>query len=132
MSDFEDYTAGFFQECDELLDDLEERLGALAEGDRDPETVHAAFRAVHSIKGGADAFGYGELVTFAHVFEAVMYAIRSGRLAPAPGVWGAVARRPKPKRAGGVSPQRDLRAAARVAPAVSSLQEAISGQSTDK
>ncbi len=82
MSDFEDYTAVFFQECEELLDDLERRLGALVEGDRDPETVHAAFRAVHSIKGGADAFGYFELVTFAHVFEAAMDAIRGGRLVP--------------------------------------------------
>jgi two-component system chemotaxis sensor kinase CheA len=92
MSDFEDYTAVFFQECDELLDDLEERLGALTGGDRDPETVHAAFRAVHSIKGGADAFGYFELVTFAHVFESAMDAIRGGRLAPTPEVCEALIR----------------------------------------
>jgi len=81
MNDFEDYTTVFFQECDELLDDLEERLGALTDGDADPEVVHAAFRAVHSIKGGADAFGFRALVTFAHVFEATMDAIRGDRLA---------------------------------------------------
>jgi two-component system chemotaxis sensor kinase CheA len=86
MSDFEDYTAVFFQECDELLDDLEECLGTLIDGSGDLEIVHAAFRAVHSIKGGADAFGYRELVTFAHVFEATMDAIRSDRLAPSPEV----------------------------------------------
>jgi two-component system chemotaxis sensor kinase CheA len=86
MDDFEDYTAVFFQECDELLDDLEERLSALAGGSDDPEVIHAAFRAVHSIKGGADAFGYRELVTFAHVFEATMDAIRGDRLSPTPEV----------------------------------------------
>ena len=86
MSDFEDYTAVFFQECDELLDDLEDRLGTLIDGGGDPEVVHAAFRAVHSIKGGADAFGFHELVAFAHVLEAVMDAIRSDRLAASPEV----------------------------------------------
>ena len=84
MSDFEDYTAVFFQECDELLDDLEDRLGTLIDGGGDPEVVHAAFRAVHSIKGGADAFGFPELVAFAHVLEAVMDALRSDRLAASP------------------------------------------------
>jgi len=86
MSDFEDYTAVFFQECDELLDDLEDRLGTLVDGSGDPEIIHAAFRAVHSIKGGADAFGYRELVAFAHVLEATMDAIRSDRLAASPEV----------------------------------------------
>ena len=81
MSDLEDYTAVFFQECDELLDDLEECLGALIDGSDDPEVVNAAFRAVHSIKGGADAFGYRDLVSFAHVFEATMDAVRGDRLA---------------------------------------------------
>ena len=92
MSDMEDYTAVFFQECDELLDDLEECLGALTDGSGDPEIVNAAFRAVHSIKGGADAFGYSELVAFAHVFEATMDDIRGDRLAPTPEVCEALIR----------------------------------------
>ncbi len=92
MSDLEDYTAVFFQECDELLDDLEDRLGALIDGSGDPEIVHAAFRAVHSIKGGADAFGFRELVAFAHAFEATMDAIRSDRLAASPEVCEALIR----------------------------------------
>jgi two-component system chemotaxis sensor kinase CheA len=86
MDDIEDYTVVFFQECDELLDDLEERLGALIGGSGDPEVINAAFRAVHSIKGGADAFGYRELVAFAHIFEATMDAIRGGRLDASPEV----------------------------------------------
>lgn len=71
----------FFQECDELLGALEQKLQALDEGSTDPEDVNAAFRAIHSIKGGAGAFGCTELVAFAHVFEASLDHLRSGRVA---------------------------------------------------
>lgn len=71
----------FFQECDELLGALEQKLQALDEGSIDPEDVNAAFRAIHSIKGGAGAFGCTELVAFAHVFEASLDHLRSGRVA---------------------------------------------------
>lgn len=71
----------FFQECEELLGALEQRLQALDEGSTDPEDVNGAFRAIHSIKGGAGAFGCTELVSFAHVFEASLDHLRSGRVA---------------------------------------------------
>ena len=71
----------FFQECEELLGALELRLQALDEGSTDSEDVNAAFRAIHSIKGGAGAFGCTELVAFAHVFEASLDHLRSGRVA---------------------------------------------------
>lgn len=71
----------FFQECEELLGALEQKLQALDEGSTDPEDVNAAFRAIHSIKGGAGAFGCTELVGFAHVFEASLDHLRSGRVA---------------------------------------------------
>ncbi len=71
----------FFQECEELLGALELKLQALDEGSGDPEDVNAAFRAIHSIKGGAGAFGCTELVAFAHVFEASLDHLRSGRVA---------------------------------------------------
>ncbi|TAJ34637.1 MAG: chemotaxis protein CheA [Bosea sp. (in: a-proteobacteria)] len=71
----------FFQECEELLGALELKLQALEEGSVDPEDVNAAFRAIHSIKGGAGAFGCTELVGFAHVFEAALDHLRSGRVA---------------------------------------------------
>jgi len=70
----------FFQECEELLGALEQRLQALDEGSTDPEDVNGAFRAIHSIKGGAGAFGCTELVAFAHVFEASLDHLRSGRV----------------------------------------------------
>ncbi len=71
----------FFQECEELLGALEQRLQALDEGSTDSEDVNAAFRAIHSIKGGAGAFGCTDLVAFAHVFEASLDHLRSGRVA---------------------------------------------------
>lgn len=71
----------FFQECEELLGALELKLQALDEGSTDSEDVNAAFRAIHSIKGGAGAFGCTELVSFAHVFEAALDHLRSGRVA---------------------------------------------------
>ncbi|MFN7359228.1 chemotaxis protein CheA [Brevundimonas sp.] len=75
---FEAIKATFFQECDELLADLEGGLLAIESGSGDTETVNAVFRAVHSIKGGAGAFGLDELVRFAHVFETLLDEIRAG------------------------------------------------------
>ncbi|MFB2549690.1 chemotaxis protein CheA [Ensifer soli] len=76
----------FFQECEEQLAELESGLIKLNDGDRDPETVNAVFRAVHSIKGGAGAFGLDDLVSFAHVFETTLDCVRSGKLDPNPDV----------------------------------------------
>ena len=70
----------FFQECEEQLGELESGLLAMENGDRDPETVNAVFRAVHSIKGGAGAFSLEPLVRFAHVFETTLDDVRANRL----------------------------------------------------
>ncbi len=71
----------FFEECEDLLAALAEGLAAIEAGSTDPEVVNAVFRAVHSIKGGAGAFGLNDLVSFAHRFETVLDAVRSDRLA---------------------------------------------------
>ncbi|RZJ19712.1 MAG: chemotaxis protein CheA [Brevundimonas sp.] len=76
---FEAIKGVFFQECEELLGDLESGLLAIETGAADDETVNAVFRAVHSVKGGAGAFGLDDLVRFAHVFETLLDEIRSGR-----------------------------------------------------
>ncbi len=86
MDPMEAIKVTFFQECDELLGDLEAGLLTLETGGGDSETVNAVFRAVHSVKGGAGAFGLEPLVRFAHVFETTMDVIRSGALAPEPDV----------------------------------------------
>lgn len=81
MSDpMEQFKAIFFEECSELLINLEEGLMQLQAGDSDDETINAVFRAVHSIKGGAGAFGFDRLVSFAHIQETLLDDIRSGAL----------------------------------------------------
>jgi len=70
----------FFEECEDLLTALTEGLTVIEAGTAEPEVVNAVFRAVHSIKGGAGAFGLTDLVSFAHRFETVLDAVRSDRL----------------------------------------------------
>ncbi len=81
MDPMESIKQTFFQECEDLLLELEEGLLALNEGAGDDDTVNAVFRAVHSIKGGAGAFGFDNLVEFAHTFETTLDEVRAGRLA---------------------------------------------------
>lgn len=84
MDDTDDFQALFFIECDTNLEDLQSRLNSLLSGDIDPEVVNAAFRMVHSVKGGAAAFGFKSLVDFAHEFETVMDRLRSGAISLSP------------------------------------------------
>jgi two-component system chemotaxis sensor kinase CheA len=86
MSGLEQLKITFFEECNELLQSLETALADIREGTGNDDTVHAIFRAVHSIKGGAGVFGFAELIEFAHVFETVMDEVRKGNLATGPDV----------------------------------------------
>ena len=70
----------FFQECEDLLEEMESGLLEMEEGGADSETVNAVFRAVHSIKGGAGAFSLDALVKFAHTFETTLDEVRNDRL----------------------------------------------------
>lgn len=81
MDPFTELKKSFLEECDELLGALEGRLIALEEGSNSLDDVNAAFRSIHSIKGGAGAFGFPTLVELSHVFEAALDHLRSGRMA---------------------------------------------------
>jgi len=75
--------ASFFIECEELLEALQDGLQSLDDGDDGGgETINIVFRAVHSIKGGAGAFGLEALVRFAHRYETALDEVRSGKLTP--------------------------------------------------
>lgn len=80
MDDLAEFKQTYFQECEELLIDLENQLTALQDGETDNEVLNAAFRAIHSIKGGAGAFGFAQLVAFSHVFETVLDQMREHQL----------------------------------------------------
>ncbi|MEM9433266.1 MAG: chemotaxis protein CheA [Pseudomonadota bacterium] len=86
MSSLNSIRDTFFEECEDLLEALTEGLANMADGSADDETVNAVFRAVHSIKGGAGAFGLEQLVSFAHSFETVLDKIRNNTLEPSPEV----------------------------------------------
>jgi len=86
MAAFDHLRTTYFEECAELLDAAYTHLAAIAEGRADDDTVHAIFRAFHSIKGGGGAFGFERLVGFAHELETVLDLLRDGRLALAPPV----------------------------------------------
>ncbi|NGP16402.1 chemotaxis protein CheA [Devosia aurantiaca] len=80
MSDLDDFKATYFDECSELLTALEEEFAAIEAGERDSDRLNAVFRAIHSIKGGAGAFGFGALVGFAHAYETLLDYVRDGRV----------------------------------------------------
>jgi len=72
MSSMDSIKQTFFQECEDLLGELESGLMLMDSGSGDMETVNAVFRAVHSIKGGAGAFnltGPFERKRFQHFFQ---------------------------------------------------------------
>ena len=74
----EEIQAIFFAECEESLAAAESGLAACKAGTQDSDTVNAVFRAVHSIKGGAGAFGYVALQAFTHTFETLLSDVREG------------------------------------------------------
>ena len=74
----------FFQECEEGLAVIETDLADLRDGAPSDETINTIFRAVHSIKGGAGAFGFDALQGFSHQLETVLDLLRTGELTPEP------------------------------------------------
>ncbi|AMO72629.1 chemotaxis protein CheA [Sphingorhabdus sp. M41] len=78
--DYEDIQAIFFEEAEEGLGTAEAGLSAMADGDASVDVIAGVFRAVHSIKGGAGAFGHSALQDFAHVFENLLDDVRGEKI----------------------------------------------------
>jgi two-component system chemotaxis sensor kinase CheA len=70
----------FFVECEEALEATEAGLDACKAGTHDDETINAIFRGVHSIKGGAGAFGHSALQSYTHAFENLLGDIREDKV----------------------------------------------------
>ena len=81
-SELDEIQAIFFEECAEGLAAAEDGLTRMAAGDVSPDTIARVFRAIHSIKGGAGAFGHAALTAFAHTFENLLDAVRGGAIVP--------------------------------------------------
>ncbi len=82
MSDEEeDLKRIFLLECEELVGTAEASVETIRGGGESEAAIHALFRAVHSMKGGAGAFGLERLAGFAHAFETFMDKLRKGSAA---------------------------------------------------
>ncbi|WP_064123274.1 chemotaxis protein CheW [Halotalea alkalilenta] len=82
--EFSSFHDTFFDEAQELLDDMEALLLGLDVERPDPETVAAIFRAAHSIKGGASTFDFTALQRTTHGLENLLDGVRQGSLALSP------------------------------------------------
>ncbi|MFT3859158.1 MAG: chemotaxis protein CheA [Aquabacterium sp.] len=70
----------FITESKDLLERMEEALLRVEQSPQDAETIHAIFRAAHTIKGSAGIFGFDDIVAFTHVAENVLDEVRKGHL----------------------------------------------------
>lgn len=71
----------FFIESAEMLDEASLALLAAEAAGNSAEAIHKVFRAVHSIKGGAQSLGFSELAEVAHGMEDFMVPFRQGEYA---------------------------------------------------
>ncbi len=74
----------FLQESAEHLHTIESGLLKLSSSPGDSELLNAIFRAAHSIKGGAGAFGLTNVVTLTHSLESLLDLMRNGVVQPSP------------------------------------------------
>lgn len=72
---------GFLEEAQDNLRQFEQGLLAMEQDPGDAEAVNSAFRAAHTIKGGAGLFGFQAVVGFTHEVESVLDRMRDGLLA---------------------------------------------------
>ena len=79
--DISRFAKAFFEEAKEHVGSLETLLIAVDIRAPDEEALNAIFRAVHSVKGGAAAFGHRHLAEFTHEFESILDRVRKRKLA---------------------------------------------------
>ena len=80
MTSLDQFKQTYITECFELLADMEERLMGLDVDAVNAESLNAIFRCAHSIKGGSGAFGLDYITNFTHVLEALLDAMRDGKV----------------------------------------------------
>ena len=74
----EKYKKSFYQECEELLTELDSLLPLLAaDGSIGSEALNGAFRVLHTVKGGAGMFRLNRIAGLAHEFESALEIMRS-------------------------------------------------------
>jgi two-component system chemotaxis sensor kinase CheA len=74
----------FLQECAEHLETIESGLLRLKTSPADSELLNNIFRAAHSMKGGAGAFGLAHVVKLTHALENLLDQMRNGEATATP------------------------------------------------
>ena len=74
--DLSRFAKAFYEEAQDHLAAMESLLVAIDAGRCDDESMNALFRAAHSIKGGAAAFGHTQLADFTHDLETILDRVR--------------------------------------------------------
>lgn len=78
--DLDEGLQAFVAEAGDLLSEMEASLLKLGHGEADASTIHAIFRAAHTIKGTAGLFSLEPIVVFTHAVESVLDAVRDESL----------------------------------------------------
>jgi two-component system chemotaxis sensor kinase CheA len=73
---------GFLEEAQDNLRQFEDALLVMESEPDNAENLNAAFRAAHTIKGGAGLFGFDAVVAFTHEAETLLDVMRAGSLRP--------------------------------------------------
>jgi len=73
-----DVKQDFANECDELLERMEQVLLVMENEPDNPELVDELFRIVHTLKGSSGLFGFTSIVSFSHELENLAVQVRNG------------------------------------------------------
>jgi two-component system chemotaxis sensor kinase CheA len=76
LGDVSAFQAIFFEEADEHLLAIEQRLLSMDQAAPSTEDLNAIFRAAHSIKGTSGMLGYTEIAELTHVLESLLDLLR--------------------------------------------------------
>ncbi len=74
----ESIVAEFFEEVDELIENLDMDLLELEKNPEDTEILNSIFRAAHTIKGASSMFGFEPIVKLTHAMENLFDNLRKG------------------------------------------------------
>ena len=77
---YDDALLIFFEEAREMLLQIENCLLSLDQDPDNQESIHALFRAAHTIKGTSGIFNLNRVVRFTHQVESILDKVRKGGL----------------------------------------------------
>lgn len=80
LDELKQFHATFFEEGQEHVRTLEDRLLELETRPEDLDLLNALFRAAHSIKGSSGILGFDAVTRLTHAMENVLDALRAGQL----------------------------------------------------